>query len=372
MSDGDDGPKDDVLVSLRRIMRGGKPAAENEDTKRGGGLFKRRRTPAAETEAETGDGASPEAEPDAQGADAEGAEESTPGVNASNDVAATDETAAEVARADEPAAVQEDVAADELLTLDDSMMQLMETAEGPSEALEAQELGAGAPDVAEGSMAEDGPSTTDLEAETGTTDIVEELAETVEEPVEAIEEPAPHDVEVEAVVAEAGLEETAADMPPSDGEPDALDDAIDTTADELSEAAPSIDDVPVGPVSPPEDVAPDLSDDPIEPEPFAPEPDIPAAEHYASDELDPTLDPATAASAGAVLPATVQAETAPAMAAQGQGGAVIMDESALEDMIRRVIRAELVEGELGRNISANVRRLIEDEIARAMLNRSQD
>ncbi|MEM6357687.1 MAG: hypothetical protein AAF844_18670 [Pseudomonadota bacterium] len=370
MSDGDDGPKDDVLVSLRRIMRGGKPAAENEDTKRGGGLFNRRRTPATETE--TAGGASPEAEPDVQGADPEGAEESTPGANASKDVAATDETAAELAPADEPAAVQEDVAADELLTLDDSMMQLMETAEEPSEAPEPQELGAGAPDVAEGSMAQDEPSATDMEAATGTTDFVEEPAETVEEPVEAIEEPTPIDVEIEAAVAGASLEQTASDVPPSDGESDALDHAIDTTADEVLEAVPSIDDVPVDPVSPPEDVAPDLSDDPVEPDPVAPEPDIPAAEHYASDELDPTLDPATAASAGAALPATVHTETAPAMAAQGQGGAVIMDESALEDMIRRVIRAELVEGELGRNISANVRRLIEDEIARAMLNRSQD
>ncbi|MEO0958860.1 MAG: hypothetical protein AAFY66_10420, partial [Pseudomonadota bacterium] len=196
MSDGDDGPKDDVLVSLRRIMRGGKPAAENEDTKRGGGLFNRRRTPATETEAETADGASPEAEPDAHGADPVGAEESTPVANASNDDAATDKTAAEVEPADEPAAVQEDVAVDELLTLDDSMMQLMETAEGPSEAPEPQELGADAPDVAEGSMAEDGPSTTDMEADTGTTDIVEVLAETIEEPVEAFEEPTPHDVEV--------------------------------------------------------------------------------------------------------------------------------------------------------------------------------
>ncbi|MEO1531098.1 MAG: hypothetical protein AAFU72_02890, partial [Pseudomonadota bacterium] len=61
----------------------------------------------------------------------------------------------------------------------------------------------------------------------------------------------------------------------------------------------------------------------------------------------PVVDPAVAAVAAAAIPAALppgSAETLPAATAEGTGGAVIMDESALEDMIRRVIRTELVEG----------------------------
>lgn len=52
--------------------------------------------------------------------------------------------------------------------------------------------------------------------------------------------------------------------------------------------------------------------------------------------------------------------------AAAEEDSLVIDEAALEQMIRDVIRDELVNGEIGRNISVNVQRMIEAEIAKAM------
>lgn len=45
--------------------------------------------------------------------------------------------------------------------------------------------------------------------------------------------------------------------------------------------------------------------------------------------------------------------------------AVVIDEAALEDMVRRIVRDELM-GEMGIRMTKNVTRLIQDEVARAL------
>lgn len=80
---------------------------------------------------------------------------------------------------------------------------------------------------------------------------------------------------------------------------------------------------------------------------------------------------------GSSQPETEPADTAP-VPGPGSGGeittaepeapeqpAVSLDESAIEDMIRRVLREELM-GEIGQNISANVTRMIETEVTRRL------
>jgi len=74
---------------------------------------------------------------------------------------------------------------------------------------------------------------------------------------------------------------------------------------------------------------------------------------------------------------------APAPVEETGGDAVVIDEAALEDMIRRVVRDELTQtgpgdemirqiiheelsGDIGQRISANVRRLIQDEVSRLL------
>lgn len=73
----------------------------------------------------------------------------------------------------------------------------------------------------------------------------------------------------------------------------------------------------------------------------------------------------------------------PAAFGEDDGGdAVVIDEAALEDMIRRIVRDEIAQavsedtmkrivheelnGELGQRISVNVRRMIQDEVARLL------
>lgn len=65
------------------------------------------------------------------------------------------------------------------------------------------------------------------------------------------------------------------------------------------------------------------------------------------------------------VPDVSEEETAAAVEADETGTAGL-DESAIEAIVRRVIREELVEGDIGRNISENVKRLIQHEVAQAL------
>lgn len=397
MSDGEDSHKDDVLVSLRRIMRGGRPAAEGGETKRSGGLFGRRRSAEAEpdptpevadqpepTEEAPTEEASAEEAPVVADADAGTTEpEAVPQSAASEDAPAAapmPETAEPAEAGDEPLAAD-----DELLSLGDFMMEPIEGA--PEQAAEAAVVPDEAPQLAEEALeAATTASTDDVALPEGAelseplgdeAPALEPFAETVAEDIDPGElppVPEPERAEDAALEPEAALEpDFAAD--------DALPEALDALTENQVDPVPT--DALAGGDTQPEAFA--AEEGAAEEEIAATMPagsDAPMDDAVAetpmqepSPDAAPVVDPAVAAVAAAAIPAALppgSAETLPAATAEGTGGAVIMDESALEDMIRRVIRTELVEGELGRNISANVRRLIEDEIARAMLSRPKD
>lgn len=65
-----------------------------------------------------------------------------------------------------------------------------------------------------------------------------------------------------------------------------------------------------------------------------------------------------------VVPAPVAPEsTAPVVAAPQASAPLVLDEAAIEGMVRRVLHEELM-GQIGQNISANVQRMIEAEVAK--------
>lgn len=166
------------------------------------------------------------------------------------------------------------------------------------------------------------------------------------------------------------------EMMVAEPEPEPVAAMPDGTADDvLWPAAPS--DEPAGDVGAadawpgmpdPEPVA----DSPLSPPDWEPMPDdmdeAPGDADGAEAEIAARLGPEEEPEGD--LPGAEPAETGTALAVADDGErALMIDEGALEDMIRRVVRAELVEGEIGRNISENVRRLIEAEVARALRDR---
>ncbi|MEL6769182.1 MAG: hypothetical protein AAFP17_18535 [Pseudomonadota bacterium] len=412
MSDGEDSHKDDVLVSLRRIMRGGRPAPEGGEAKRSGGLFGRRRS--AEQEAEATPDAEPVATPDAETPPeptAEAPVSEPPAADPEPAVApnadAYDLTTSGDAPVDAPDEVKEEtpeepLADGELLALGDFMLEPIEESASPADAVAEETAStAEAPQLAEEALEASATEATEDLAMPELPDVPElatapdeDAAEPSPEPfagsIDAAEpEPEPEpEPALEGLAAEDEapvFDEALAPEFPAEETVAAVDAVVDTAFDptHLDEGAPEPD--AAAPLPPHDDAVIDEPGEdpapmPVDEAPFGgPVSDTPAEDPV--EESAPAFDPAAAAAAAlpaaaAVIPAAAPEapaeETLPAATTEGTGGAVIMDESALEDMIRRVIRAELVEGDLGRNISANVRRLIEDEIARAMLNRSKD
>lgn len=119
------------------------------------------------------------------------------------------------------------------------------------------------------------------------------------------------------------------------------------------------------------------------PPPAAPELSMPEAPQIAMPEVPQTPmagwsapetrapEPAPREQAGGMGSFAAMARPAPAMPAAAVQpvdtveDAVVIDEAALEDMVRRIVRDELM-GEMGLRMSKNVTRLIQDEVARQM------
>lgn len=91
------------------------------------------------------------------------------------------------------------------------------------------------------------------------------------------------------------------------------------------------------------------------------EAEAPKPEHDDAASIPPTPEVAEPE----VPQATSVGEVTTAEPDMPQQNAVSLDESAIEDMIRRVLREELM-GEIGQNISANVTRMIETEVTRRL------
>ncbi|MEM7529962.1 MAG: hypothetical protein AAF416_20270, partial [Pseudomonadota bacterium] len=304
MSGEEDSQKDDVLVSLRRIMRGGRPGPEDAPAKGEGGrggtpLFGRRRAGEsaagsnAETSKDAGANAAPEAPSSPEGSDAEAAavepdaavaaataddrlaEETADGgaTDAPETPASTAEMVAEApAIGDEPAAPQGG-----LLSLGDFMMETSdadEAAEAEPGAAMAAEDG-DAPQLAEEREA--------LEAEAVGDNLG--LPESADATGAAEDVAADDDLRLEE---EQDISLDAPDAAPSEGledgfeepEPDAtLPDPVDVAAEAPSEAPTLEDELPPlsgevaaeiadasGEVIAPDDVTPAFPDEPPLPE----------------------------------------------------------------------------------------------------------
>ncbi|MEM6677330.1 MAG: hypothetical protein AAF675_05615 [Pseudomonadota bacterium] len=340
----DDRPADDVLKSLRRIMRGDRGGAGGSSSgKARGGLFRRREA-----------GAEPIPEP------------------AVAEVGVAEAALAESAAAETGVvAGAAPVADDTLLSLDDFILEPIAPEETkpepasqatPEQAPEpASEPASAENEVADGASEAAGE---DAVAEPAAT----EAAVAMASPPQA-EAPAP---DLEALSEEA-VEPTAEPDPKPEAS-DNLNVAYDPSAELEAAAAEALGGVDADDGQTVEQEAPSPSAG-LAPPAWDPDPEdtgfMPQSSARSTEDAGAEVDNLPAAQAAVSGPEDQSGSDAgvPALAEAGQGRAVIMDESALEDMIRRVIRSELMEGDLGRNISANVQRMIEDEIARKMLGR---
>ena len=118
------------------------------------------------------------------------------------------------------------------------------------------------------------------------------------------------------------------------------------------------------------DAAPQgASDDVLPLTPEMMEEPLPLTPEMQADTADPAPEAGAgempSALAGETMPVPAASSSAPAPHDQGGGDALVLDEAAIEAMIRRVLQEELM-GPIGQNISTNVQRMIEAEIARRM------
>ncbi|MEL6476941.1 MAG: hypothetical protein AAFR17_06395 [Pseudomonadota bacterium] len=98
-----------------------------------------------------------------------------------------------------------------------------------------------------------------------------------------------------------------------------------------------------------------------DPAPTSAQPSMPSPPKPAQDL--PPRAPEPAATVAPLQPAQ-PASAMPAIAEPQQASApLVLDEAAVEGMVRRVLHEELM-GQIGQNISANVQRMIEAEIAK--------
>lgn len=79
-------------------------------------------------------------------------------------------------------------------------------------------------------------------------------------------------------------------------------------------------------------------------------------EPEAGPAIEQTPEPEASAAQGDVMPEAMDGPSS---------DGVMLDEAALESMVRRILREELM-GEIGQNISSNVTRMIETEVARRL------
>ncbi|MBD3764242.1 MAG: glycerol-3-phosphate dehydrogenase [Rhodobacterales bacterium] len=118
----------------------------------------------------------------------------------------------------------------------------------------------------------------------------------------------------------------------------------------------------VGEPAPPDAGSAAQPEEPVagRPEPLAPEPEVLEPTDRPEDLLDWHDDP-TPAAAAEVLDDTADPEVAD----------FVIDEEALREMVRDILREEL-QGALGERITRNVRKLVRAEIARALTTRDFD
>ncbi|MEM7236537.1 MAG: hypothetical protein AAF501_01750 [Pseudomonadota bacterium] len=165
-----------------------------------------------------------------------------------------------------------------------------------------------------------------------TTDMMEEVEDAVEADVEPDVDDGPADFDPATLRNLAGVPtaEKAVEMPPlrADPEPE------------------------------PEPVA---SVEAVEPDALDPEPEPEAGPEV---EPEPEIEAGPDAQTVPVVP-LAQGDVVTEPAEDAEPEAVMLDEAALESMVRRILREELM-GEIGQNISANVTRMIETEVSRRL------
>lgn len=121
----------------------------------------------------------------------------------------------------------------------------------------------------------------------------------------------------------------------------------------LEPEAPFVLDDPVDPAPAEEDASPDLAEDPV----YAPEPVYPPDPIYTSDPITPDD----------VEPFDPLGEDDDATPEQDVIGAPAfgLSEADVEEIVRRIVREEL-QGSVGQQITRKLKRVIRDEIARAL------